>query len=271
MDNLNIALACTRRGWSVFPCRQDKRPITPRGFLDATRDTIQIDNWWKRNFDALVGIACITSGIFAVDVDDPHSWESLVDEHASGKWTRGPAQLTPGGGFHLIFKQPQGIEIPNNAGVIAKGIDLRSRGYICTGLPYTWLDDEGIYKPLVDAPEWLLKIIINKTHKENKDQKRNALRFSDPTGPAVYFLNKYIRAAFPGNRNQQGFLLAAQLRDCGLSMGEAENYMRQYARSVPNGIKENPYTESEALQSLRSAFSQSPRDPIQGGYTYAGI
>ncbi len=61
-----------------------------------------------------------------------------------------------------------------------------------------------------------------------------------------------------GNRNETGFWLACKLRDNGYTETEAEGIMLDYAGQVSgNGTK--PYTRTEALESLKSAFSKPPR------------
>jgi len=80
---------------------------------------------------------------------------------------------------------------------------------------------------------------------------------------AEYYLQRALAEARPGNRNDTGFWLAVQLRDLGLTEAKAEPYMRQYAAAVPQG--DEPYTEEEALASLRSAYKGTPREPAIPG------
>jgi len=87
---------------------------------------------------------------------------------------------------------------------------------------------------------------------------------TDPNGAARYWLDRSLGDARPGNRNDTGFNLACQLRDCGLDEARAEPWMRDYARRVPSADAE-PYTEHDALASLHSAYTQPPREPAQRG------
>jgi len=80
---------------------------------------------------------------------------------------------------------------------------------------------------------------------------------------AEYYLEKALAVATPGNRNDTGFWLALQLRDLGMSETEAEFYMQRYVESVPKG--DHPYTEAEALASLKSAYKGAPREPAIPG------
>src|SRR5205823_3860406 len=65
-------------------------------------------------------------------------------------------------------------------------------------------------------------------------------------------------------RNNGGFELACQLRDNNFSESEAASVMLEYARRVSpmnaKGLFE-PYTDTEALASLRSAYSGTARQP----------
>ncbi len=82
-------------------------------------------------------------------------------------------------------------------------------------------------------------------------------------------LDKAVGKAAEGNRNETGFWLACQLRDNGYTEAEAEGVMLDYASQVSgNGIK--PYTRTEALESLKSAFSKPPRAKGIGGDTSIG-
>jgi putative DNA primase/helicase len=60
-------------------------------------------------------------------------------------------------------------------------------------------------------------------------------------------------------RNENGFQLAIQLRDSGLSIEEATEAMRRHVAAAPAG--DHPYTEQEALASLDQAYSRPPRAP----------
>ena len=144
-------------------------------------------------------------------------------------------QTTPGGGWHFIFRLPFDVVIPNNAGKLAVGVDLRSNGYICTGEPgYKWINAGGINRPLVDAPAWLLEQIDKlNPHKQQAAQLPPVIEVE---GLAGFFLEKAIQSAPVGNRNNTGFDLACQLRDSGLSEMEARKYLIEFASRVPQPL-----------------------------------
>jgi len=75
---LVAALEYTKRGWPIFPCNQNKTPMTENGFYDATIDEQQIRQWWTKWPNANVGIPTgKRPGFFVLDVDLPDGPESL--------------------------------------------------------------------------------------------------------------------------------------------------------------------------------------------------
>ena len=50
------ALEIADRGWPVFPCNRDKKPMTANGFKDASTDEDQILEWWGKNPEANIGV-----------------------------------------------------------------------------------------------------------------------------------------------------------------------------------------------------------------------
>lgn len=256
----DLAKQLAQLGYFVFPCKLDKTPATPKGFKDATTDLAKVQAWpWL-----LIGIACEKSGLFAVDIDTKNginglaTWEDLITEN--GTVGNGPCQNTPSGGRHYLFKLPRGIKIPNNAGKLGAGLDLRSNGYICTGPGYTWLPGHGPEVKQVDAPAWLLRKIREITMPVPSPQPAMP---TGNNGDGEFWLGKALAKAVPGNRNETGMWLAIQLRDNNVSRGEADSLLRSYAARVPQPHGQ-PYTESEALASLKEAYSKPPREPARG-------
>lgn len=248
----------TGAGFTLFPCAITKKPLTVNGYKGATRDKAIIEKWDKNPTEHLWGIPAEPNGFFAVDVDPEGKtvWADWIAANGIPEPT--PWQRTPRGGAHYLFKLPENIKIPNNAGKLAPGIDLRSKGYICTGKGYYWqipLDN-----PIAEAPQWLLeKIKANEPQKI--EQPINRPEPIDTRKAGDYWLNKALQKATVGNRNQTGFELALQLRDSGLSQAQAEIYLTIYA----NGVTEtnNPYTQAEAMASLKEAYKSGPREPAK--------
>lgn len=270
MDKQELIGLITKRGWSIFPMTLDKKsgdkvPLIKGGFKSATLNKSKISEWIKKWPDCLIGIPCEPNLFFAVDVDPDglDIWKKWVEEY--GEPVVGPRQRTPRGGFHLLFKLPIGLKVPNVAGKIGAGIDLRSNGSICTNTTgYEWDDKNGhgLDAPLTNAPEW----ILDKIREYNEAKERRWESFvpgnyeeMDPEGAGQYWLDKALSEAHLGNRHDTGFRLACQLRDSRVSKGQADTIMRIYAERVPK--HDEPFPVSDALNSLRDAYSSPPREP----------
>lgn len=266
-NNTALALACVARHWAVFPCKSDKKPITPNGFKAATLDAEQVRQWWKQHPGALIGIACPPSGFFAVDLDRKNgadgiaAFDAIAKQHG-GIEARGPMQTTPSGGAHILFNWPDDVEISQSAGKIALGIDVRSEGYVCTGsLPdgraYVWNSAEGrgMDAPLTDAPAWLIDLVTVKA----EAPKATPSPITAPRGDINYWLDKFLPQATLGRRNENGFNLACQVRDAGYSQAEAEAL--EYPERVPQG--QDIYDRAEWLATVKSAYDRTPREPAK--------
>jgi hypothetical protein len=120
----NLARTC---GYSVFPCRHNKRPACPHGFLDAVSDLVEVRTLWRRYPGPLIGVATgAASGISAVDVD-------IKSDSARAWWFenehRFPATRTfrtRSGGLHAVFQHVPGVR--NVQGDPVPGVDVRGQG-----------------------------------------------------------------------------------------------------------------------------------------------
>ena len=257
MNPIKTALHLAARGWKVFPCFPDKKPMIKGGYKAGTDDITQVRAMFANKPDALIGIAMSLSGLFAVDVDDMQSWRDLKSIHSpTSPVTVGPMQNTPRGGIHMIFKYPAGIHVPNTAGALIKGIDLRSEGYICTGDKYRWLDGHGPDTPVTSAPGWLLSLIAGLSKPRAKGDKSKPVTIPGDQ-VACYWLERYLPMAGPGSRNEIGKRLALQLRDSRIPQAEAESL--PYPEKCPAG--DHPYTRQEWIATVRSIYNHPAREP----------
>lgn len=202
---VNHALAFARRGHPVFPvnwpvehsdglrcsCGGDSRghpcsspakhpygKVAVNGLLSATTEADLIRHWFGAVApEANLGV--VTDKLVVLDVDPRHGGdESLAqlerDHEVPPTWR----VLTGGGGEHVMFAAPDGIEVAN---VIAEqtgnpplghGIDVRAAGgYIVappsrhiSGRPYAWsVDHHPKDVALAPAPEWLIARLTTRT------------------------------------------------------------------------------------------------------------
>lgn len=135
------ALTYAENGVRVFPCNQNKAPLTITGFHDATLNPDQICAWWRENPNAMIGVP--TGDFCAIDIDAKNDDPTLPDrfderckEHQLHFIDFLPKQRTPSGnGLHYFFKAPPDLEIRNRK-LARKNkkttIETRGKGgYVC--------------------------------------------------------------------------------------------------------------------------------------------
>lgn len=179
MSMLEIALDLAARGAFVFPCQEYR--TTPEGEPDdrkkpkpgifwgraSTRDPSQIERWWTRWPDALIGLDLGKMGIFVADADRKpgrpdgvQGWMELCAEHGYSD-ADVPRVSTASMGEHLYFRQPEGAPIGNKK--VGVSIDGRGAGgyVIAPGSRFT--DDGSDYRLMwgdimnpAPMPQWLV-------------------------------------------------------------------------------------------------------------------
>jgi hypothetical protein len=211
---LPSALAWIRHGHAVFPlhwpvehngqracscgrlCGREaaKHPyarLVPHGHRDATLNTGIAKLWFGlRVPEANLGVATDKLVILDIDPRDggDDSLELLDLNHEIPPTWR---VLTGGGGQHIIFSCPDGVEIHN---VVAKqmkdpplgpGIDVRARGgYVVaapsrhmSGRSYCWsVDHHPADIPLAPAPDWLIEKLARSSDGKAHDPEQWAAR-----------------------------------------------------------------------------------------------
>lgn len=134
---------------ATFPCREDKAPLSRRGFKDAVRGVM-----WPRS--PLVGAP--TGKVNGFDVLD-------VDGRTGREWL-GRTEVPPTRvhytqrGVHLLFEHAPGLRC--STGRIAEGVDVRGEGGYIIWWPREKLPIEDL--EIVEWPEWLLEKAKGKSH-----------------------------------------------------------------------------------------------------------
>ena len=163
-----LLCSCTRKD-----CRQPaKHPfgrLVRNGLKDASNDADTVARWFT-NTSLNLGIATgADSGVIVLDVDPRHDGDETL---AALEQEHGPLPetwrfLTGGGGEHILFRHP-GRRVPNSAGTLGEGLDIRGDGgYIVappsrhvSGRSYAIsVDHHPEDVALADAPDWLLEKI----------------------------------------------------------------------------------------------------------------
>jgi hypothetical protein len=229
------ALKIAGRGKPVFPCKQDKAPYTPHGFLDATSNPARVTALWNRYGGEKIGMPTGTaSGVFVVDVDRLEALGELPRELPETLTIR-----TASGGLHLYFRHVVGIT--NKRGGLPAGIDVRGDGGYVIVTPSEGYTVE-CRAPIADAPEWLLELLrdeprASRDRATSRPQGGDA-RIPDDGDPIPDGTRNETLARIAG-RLHDGTRDLAQLEDAILDINEARcnpplppEQVRRIARSI---------------------------------------
>jgi len=167
----------------LFPCRQNKKPLTKNGFHNATSDIDIQTKWITDNPDCLWGLAT-GDGFFVLDVDiadgkkGEENLAALESQH--GKLPPTKIVRTQSGGRHLYFKyDTDSHTVPCRTNSPAKSLDIRGDGgYVIreNGASYILTSN----KPIADAPEWLLQAITPpKRDKSQFDLDKEVISYNE--------------------------------------------------------------------------------------------
>ncbi len=243
--NLRAALWYAKHGYPVFPLQAGgKRPLTPRGFKNATTDPKQIVQWWTDYPDANIGIPTgEASGIVVVDIDRDHGGEESWEKLRAGRKIPKTAKQETGRGRHIAFRSPG----PGRCGKLAKGIDHKADGgYIVVepsvhpnGKRYRWKGGVKALLKLRAAPEWLLSEIDARNHRHSAHTKIQQA------------------VCLEGERNEALTSLAGTMRRRGMSQKaiEAGLLAENRQRCCP------PLSDEEVSSIAASVSRYKPGDP----------
>jgi bifunctional DNA primase/polymerase-like protein len=273
-DEISAALEYAQR-FPVFPCSPlDKKPLTPNGFKDATKDEAQIRAWWQRWPNAMIGVPTgPRSDLWLVDLDvDPTkkidgkaTLEQLIAQHGPIPPTL--TSITPRGGGHLFFAWDGSVDIRNSAGKIGPGIDVRGNGGYAilppsrsaNGGQYCW--DASPDKALaVPAPAWLVALA--------KAKKISAYAKAALDGEC-----KKVALAQPGTRNstlnEAAFNLGQLIGGGALEEQEVRDRLFEAAETCRLVADDGAQAAWATIDSGIAAGTQQPRTrprtPSQGG------
>ena len=123
---LEYALRYRRRGFSVIPCKKDKKPYLKSWqayqMVKPTEDEIR--SWWGEHPDANIAIICgAVSGVDVLDCDSQEAYDNLNEFYLNESFQT-PIVKTPKG-RHIYFRHQPGL---SNAVRAIKGTDIRTHG-----------------------------------------------------------------------------------------------------------------------------------------------
>jgi hypothetical protein len=263
------ALWYAQHGYPVFPCTpRGKTPLTEHGCKDATTDAGQIRAWWQQWPTANIGVAT-GPHLTVLDIDPDKGGLTWLDNAPNELLPVTPTVNTGGGGYHKWYLTPPGLTIPNSAGRIAAGIDVRGGGgYVIappsihpTGTPYTW---SGAYTVADTAPAPMpppLVLLMLPPDPAADHLETLPPRSDGPSaGLAERKLDRALSRAGGEGRNNMGFWLACQLRDNSFSEMDAEQILLDYQRRC-FAKAGDPYLAKDALESVKQAYRHPARQP----------
>jgi hypothetical protein len=238
------------RGWPVVPLA-GKVPMIPwKEFQSRLPCRGDIDGWFLPRESSPTGLGIVTgnvSGLVVVDCDSRDDATHWTAEHGSS-----PLEVqTGGGGVHLYYAMPDGIEVRNRQGLFQRKIDLRGEGGYAVAPPslhssgkfYEWLSfAERVTLPVFDAA-WL-----SEAHQE---RRLPLVEGGDKVRHALSYILKIHAVAGEGGHNNT-FRAACKLRDAGLSKTEAFELLSRW-----NETNASPLWSAEELEhKIESAFKQ---------------
>jgi len=244
---LNAALEYAKIGFSVIPCRQDKKPLLKwEQFQKRRADEKEIRGWFTRWPAANVGIVTgAISGLCVVDIDEPEGHEALSEFIPDSLLM--PSVETPRGGRHLYFRFPS-EPIGNNARVIP-GCDFRGEGgYVVAppsqngnGKSYSWLPGLSLRELDPPAlPDAYINIILNSSLYMRSGLSKNHTGPQKTTETTEMFIQ--------GRRDEDIFHLANILVKGGATEDEMLEVLKRVAKTC-----DPPFPENEISVKIQSA------------------
>lgn len=268
------ALSCAARNWAIFPIvpggKQPLGKLAPNGLKNATCDPAIIDAWWTKEPQANVAIATgAISGLVVLDVDAKSGGdETLADlELLHGKLPQTVEVLTGGGGRHVYFRWP-GRQIPNSAGRIGTGLDVRGDGgYVVappslhqSGQRYQWeISSDPSDVELAEIPAWLLQLMADAP-------SRNGTVAGVSTPPSMLPVSKqaldFVANGAPiGQQRDRAVRAARSYLGAGYSVQETADAIWRGLQVSPIGDPSKLWTYQNALKIVQDLASNPAPPP----------
>lgn len=259
MGTLNAALAWARRGFSVFPLRENTREPAHESDWNTTAssDPAIVRSMWvdpvlgiEKNYN--VGCAC--TDMVVVDIDVKKGKDGYNEYMQMGGSFDTLVIRTPSGGYHCYFQGPDSSNAP-----LSPGVDVRShRGYVVApgstidGVPYEIVADRDMaWVPF--TIEKMLRAPYVRTDVESV--------VTTDSEASIEAGRRYLESAPPAIEGQRGdettFITAARLvREFALSVPTAFYLMRDYwnERCSP------PWDLAALLQKIENAHAYGSAD-----------
>jgi hypothetical protein len=311
---LSVALTWVRRGVPVVPCsRTDKGALVPGFGKDKTAaemapfsDPEQVSQWWGSGRFARAHVGLLTGrstidgrGLVVVDLDMPKPgtaplegrWAGcaggtdvleLLAREAGAEWPETYTVMTPSGGLHLYYRQPEDGPLigcatgeGERAPHLGPLVDVRGiGGYVIAAGSYSaaqgrpYVRESPAHLLPQQVPGWLLALLRRPAPAA---APRPSVVRQMPTGDraeryAVAALNgelEGVSGAGEGERNRRLYAAARRLGELAPTapavLGESTVQDELLAAARATGLG-----EQEALHTIRSGWSTGSRGAEAG-------
>ena len=209
-----------------------------------THPQVAIKTFMTKNVGVLTGSTGLgpSTRLIVLDVDNKNdggiSLHNLELEHGKIGDT---LTVRTGNGFHYYFKVKDDVEVPNSAGLVGPGIDVRGEGGYVVAPPSSHANGKS-YSFVASAsqdiawmPEWLLEAATSKRRKEQRSRS--------------------LVKAISGGRNDHLTSIAGMMRRNGLS----ETAIRE-ALLIENEIQCEPPLEEVEVRNIAHSIASYPTD-----------
>lgn len=171
----------TNLGWGIVPLQAGtKVPCIKRWTTHPFTDPLAVEEFWRKNPAASIGIVAGFSGLVCVDCDGPEglaAFLALLEQHG-GELGEPIVADTPSGGRHYVYKHP-GCRVPSRGQRHALPIDVKADGgqFVVEpsakpdGRQYKWIE----WGVPGEMPEWLKEwVVADDTEEERKKKAKKA-------------------------------------------------------------------------------------------------
>ncbi len=267
---LLAALDYLHRGWSVLPVH-GKQPLErwQRWQFECMTEAQAVTAFTRPEVTGVAIVCGQISGLAVLDFDGAAGRDAFLELYEQGliEMTR-PTVTTGSGGKHVYYALEGNVKtfVWQHRSVRA-GEFRADGGYVLAppslhpnGTPYRW--DVEAYAQLEPMPKGLQNALVRVTEARAHVPTVTAAPMASRARVSVrVLLKKAIHEALNLGRNNAGFKLATWLRDNCYSSDEAKNALLEFVNLAPRRANEHPYTSTEALASVRSAYSRPARAP----------
>jgi hypothetical protein len=279
---VEAVLGYASKGLPVFPCDQNKRPLTAKGFHDASTEPAMIRAWWQQRWPhAMVAMPTgAATGFFVVDVDDPEPFEAACTIDLPH--TR---RVDTQKGYHLYFRYEADKPVRNaqrhpKTGwpfPALPGAEVRGDGgYVIVppsrhpqGKLYCWHDDATVQH----APPELLAILRKPRSEAKNGNAANGKTFrarvnGGGTAYGLAALNaecEAIRTARDGEQetalNEAALKIGALVAGGELEAQSAREALLDAALGMPSYDGRNPWTADQVTRKIDRGMADGSAHP----------